>query len=177
MRPTTQAISSAQTSQNQLPAVFRRINKLYGRPDLFWAGVETVLDYGGGKYDKLTEVLAEHGVQNLIYDPFNRSADHNNLVRELVTTRPASCGICSNVLNVIKEPAVRREILANLKRWVEPGGYVFFTFYEGDKTSRGKRTSKGWQANRPSKSYLREVKRSFYASYLGSEKMILAEVT
>ena len=35
------------------------------------------LDIGGGKYDSVTEMYSEHGAENVVYDPFNRSAEHN----------------------------------------------------------------------------------------------------
>jgi hypothetical protein len=174
-----QTITSAKTSLNQLPAVLRLINKIARDPLAFWGYTNDILDYGGGKYDQLTAALAKMKVRNLIYDPFNRSKEHNALVLQLVTTRPASHGICSNVLNVIREPAVRQKVLRDLARWVEPGGNVFITVHEGDKSSKGKQTSKGWQSNRPAKNYMREIKKVFpysYGTYWGSKALIVCEV-
>jgi hypothetical protein len=174
-----QTITSAKTSVNQLPAVLRLINKTVRDPMAFWAYADTILDYGGGKYDQLTKALAKMKVRNLVYDPFNRSKDHNALVLQLVKTRPASHGICSNVLNVIREAAVRQKMLRDLARWVEPGGFVFITVHEGDESSRGERTSKGWQANRPAKNYMREIRKVFpYSSgtQWGSKALIICEV-
>ncbi len=174
-----QTITSAKTSLNQLPAVLRLINKIARDPLAFWCYADTMLDYGGGKYDQLTEALAKMKVRNLIYDPFNRSKEHNALVRQLVTTRPASHGICSNVLNVIREPAVRQKILRDMARWVEPGGNVFITVHEGDQSSKGERTIKGWQAYRPAKNYMREIRKVFpysYGTYWGSKALIVCEV-
>jgi hypothetical protein len=174
-----QVITSAKTSLNQVPAVLRLINKVARDSMGFWCYADTVLDYGGGKYDKLTDALAKLGVRNLVYDPFNRSVDHNKLVLQLVKARKASHGICSNVLNVIREPAVRQKVLKDLAKWVEPGGNVFITVYEGDKSSKGKRTTKGWQANRPAKNYLREIRKVFPYSYgtrAGGQPLIICEV-
>jgi len=174
-----QTITSAATSLNQVPAVLRLINKAVRDPSAFWVYTDAVLDYGGGKYDKLTTALAKMKVRNLIYDPFNRSKDHNALVLQLVKAKKASHGICSNVLNVIREPAVRQKVLRDLARWVEPGGNVFITVYEGDKSSKGKRTTKGWQANRPAKNYLREIRKVFpYSEVLrtGGQPLIICEV-
>lgn len=143
------------------------------RPEHFWAYTDTVLDYGGGKYDLLTEELAKMKVQNLVYDPFNRSEDHNNLVRQLLTTRPADHAICSNVLNVIKEPAVRMEVLRDIAALTDPHGNVFITVYEGNKSSRGKKTTKGWQANRPTKSYIREIRKVFKEGWWVCGKLLV----
>ena len=174
-----QAISSARTSMNQLPAVLRLINKTTRMPAAFWATTDSVLDYGGGKYDQLTEALAKMGVRNLLYDPFNRSEGHNDAIRCLVEAKPADVGICSNVLNVIREPAVRLEILENLKKWVDPeGGRIYITVYEGDKSSKGKKTRCGWQSNRPAKNYMREIRRVFPNSFgcrWGSKALVIIE--
>ena len=160
---TKQSISSADTSLKQVPAILRLIDKNCESPALFWARHRAVLDYGGGRYDELTKALAERGVTNLIYDPYNRSDDHNSLVRGILTTksRQADIALCSNVLNVVRETEARREILRDIKRMTKSDGIVFFTVYEGDKSSKGHKTSKGWQANRPTKNYVRELKREF----------------
>ena len=173
----TQKITSAATSLNQLPAVFRALGTIL-KASAVLEDPQDVLDYGGGKYDQLTRKLAELGVRSLVYDPFNRSADHNALVRQLVETRPSSHGVCSNVLNVIREPASRHVVLENLARWVSADGYVLFTVYEGDKSSKGHKTSKGWQANRPLKNYLREIRKVFpQARYLtaGGKTLIVGK--
>lgn len=177
----TQKITSAGTSVNQLPAVLRLIDKVYAKDldkALFWSGIDTVLDYGGGKYDKLTDALTVRRVQNLIYDPFNRSEGHNNFVLDLLKAKRADMGILSNVLNVIREPAARLETLEHLQIGVEEGGSIFITVHEGDKTSKGKKTSKGWQANRPAKNYMREIRRVFPNSFgtrWGSKALIIIE--
>jgi hypothetical protein len=177
---TTQAITSAKTSMNQLPAVLRLINKTTRFPAHFWSGIDTVLDYGGGKYDQLTDTLAKIGVRNLIYDPFNRSDEHNACVRDLVERVPADLGICSNVLNVIRKPAIRREILENMKKWVDPeGGRIYITVHEGDKSSKGRRTRCGWQSNRPARNYMREIRsvfpNSFGCRWSSSKALIIIE--
>jgi hypothetical protein len=178
----TQKITSAGTSVNQLPAVLRLLKKVYDPKDWqgarFWVDTKTVLDYGGGKYDQLTDAFAELGIVNLVYDPFNRSEDHNALVLKILRARKADVGICSNVLNVIREPAARTETLEHLQIGVKEGGNIFITIHEGDKTSKGKKTSKGWQANRPARNYMREIRRVFPNSFgtrWGSKALIIIE--
>ena len=171
----TQAYSSADTSLNQIPAAFGLINKAMDFPEAYWARVKSVLDYGGGKYDKFSDLLASMRIQNFVYDPYNRSDDHNKLVRQLLTARPADIAICSNVLNVVKEPKARREILIDIKTMTDEAESVFFTVYEGKhKDSRGRKTSKGWQANRPTKSYIREIRKEFKEVWLLNGKLIVA---
>jgi hypothetical protein len=170
-----QTITSADTSLKQVPAILRLVDMKVGGDLGFWAYTTQILDYGGGKYDLLTDELAKRGVVNLIYDPFNRSEDHNKLVRRILTTRHhgADHAFCSNVLNVIREREARREVLRDIKRMTSPLGTVFFTVYEGDRSSRGRRTVKGWQANRPTRNYEREIKREFNNVYTHG-KLIVA---
>jgi len=156
-----QKITSAATSVNQIPAVYKLLNDNLVRPEFFWAYVDDTLDYGGGKYDTLSAELAKLKVRNWVYDPFNRSEDHNKLVRRMLSIRPADHAFCSNVLNVIKEPGVRQEVLRDIASMTDPLGWVFITVYEGNRSSRGRITTKGWQANRPLKSYVREVRKVF----------------
>jgi len=154
-----QTITSAATSLNQIPAILRLIEQAVQNP--YWIGVDNLLDYGGGKYDLLTRELVKRGVNNLVYDPFNRSEEHNEMVRWLLKHRMADAAICSNVLNVIRSPAARRAALQDIKRMTVSYGVVYFTVYEGDGSSVGRKTSKGWQANRPTKNYLREIQQEF----------------
>lgn len=172
---TNQKITSAATSGNRLPAVFKLINKVYRNPTHFWSGVHDCLDYGSGKYSKLTDTLAEMRVRNLTYDPFNRTEEHNAFVLKLLKAKPADIAICSNVLNVIKSPLVRKEVLENIKRGLSAGGPLFITVYEGKRDSCGRRTKCGWQANRPTKNYLKEIRRVFPDAFscLGN-KLIIA---
>jgi len=156
-----QKITSAATSVNQVPAILKLLNDNLVRPAYFWGITDEILDYGGGKYDKLTDALAKLRVRSWVLDPFNRSAEHNALVRRMLTIRPAEHAFCSNVLNVIKEPNVRGEVLRDIAALTDPDGWVFITVYEGDRSSRGRKTTKGWQANRPLKSYVREVRKIF----------------
>jgi hypothetical protein len=130
---------------------------------------------GGGKYDLLTAKLGEMGIRNWVFDPFNRSPEHNKFVVDMLTTRRASNALCSNVLNVIKESAERRAIHKQIKSMSDECGLVFFTVYEGDGSSKGKKTTKGWQANRPTKSYLRELRREYHNVTLCNNKLIICE--
>ena len=162
-----QKITSAATSGNHMPAIFGLINKVYRQPEHFWAYINDCLDYGCGKFSKLTDELAKIGVRNLTYDPFNCSKSHNDFVLKLLKAKRADMAICSNVLNVIKSPLVRQEALENIKCGIKPDAPVFITIYEGKyKDSRGRRTSCGWQANRPTKNYLREIRKVFPDAFI-----------
>jgi hypothetical protein len=164
---TKQSITSAGTCLNQVPAIFKLIKNYYRTTYGYvkwWYAVRDVVDFGGGSYDKFTDYLAKREVRNYVYDPYNRSKEHNDLVEKLLSAVPADVGICSNVLNVIREPAARHEALLKLRSMVKRDHYVFITVHEGDRSSRGRKTSRGWQANRPTKNYLREVRKVFSAA-------------
>jgi hypothetical protein len=171
----TQTITSAGTSIKQVPAILNKIIQVMKMPAAFFASARDVLDIGGGKYDLLTDKLAENGIRNWVLDPYNRSEEHNLLVKKKLEVRRADFTICSNLLNVIREVADRRLVHRVIKNLSSPEGQVFITVYEGDKTSKGKKTSKGWQANRPTKSYLRELRREYYGVTLCSNKLIVCE--
>ena len=155
-----QKITSSGTALNQVPGLIRRVPKVLRTPD-FWASMPTVLDYGGGPFDATSEFLGRRGASNLVYDPFNRSKRHNAAVLRTLRRQPAAAAFCANVLNVIRYRAVRQEALELIRELTDPDGPVFIDSWVGDGSSRGRRTRVGWQANRPPKNYLREVRRVF----------------
>jgi len=174
---TVQKFSSARTDINQVPAIFKLLMDNLERPRHFFADTNEILDYGGGAGEKLTKKWAELRVRNLVLDPYNRSEEHNAFVRQLLTIKPADHAICSNVLNVIKEPEVRMEVLREIAALTSHVGCVFFTVYEGNKSSRGRQTKKDcWQANRPFNSYVKEIRKVFQTgTYFANCKVLMCE--
>jgi len=168
---TRQKITSAGTSVKQLPAILGRVKRHC--PEAL-EGVREILDYGGGKYDLLSKALAYMNIVGIVYDPFNRSAEHNDCVVSGFEHQPAPVAFCSNVLNVIREPGARVDALEKIDDLLAPGGKAFFTVYEGDRSSHGKKTSKGWQAHKPTKSYLREIRKVFLKAEIVGGKLIVA---
>lgn len=174
-----QKITSAKTCRKQIPAVMNMI------PTNIWLRLDTVVDYGGGKYDDVTELLATMGIRCFVYDPFNRSEAHNAFVKETLDRVPADACFLSNVLNVIREPEERLKALEQIKKWTGMGmergpidklGYVFITVYDGNGTGRGRKTRDGWQNNRTLKSYLPEVRKVFpNAQLVGGGKLIVVD--
>lgn len=150
-----QKISSAKTSINakQLPAIFR-LAKF--KPNTI------NLDMGGGKFDNAAEELAKVDVTNLVYDPYNRTQEHNNeVVAQIRKNGGADTATISNVLNVIAEPEARQTVLRNTKRLLKPNGTVYITVYEGDRSGEGRETSSGYQLNKPTKDYMEEISKVF----------------
>jgi hypothetical protein len=148
---TMQAISSANTSLNQIPASFKTIG---------WEPGAANADIGGGRFDAGTEFLSRQGVRNLVFDPFNRDEEFNRRVfGEL--KKGTDTATVSNVLNVIAEPEIRREVIRQAAKAIKPGGTAYFQIYEGDGDGVGRQTTKGWQNNAKTASYLEDVEKYF----------------
>lgn len=150
-----QEFKSAKTSinANKVPAIFRKLPWAKAKLDCQDRFIN--VDIGGGKYDTATEYLSKFGIENLIFDPYNRDFKHNLRVVMEVAVEPANTATISNVLNVIKEREKRLEILRTAKRWSRT---VFIKVHEGDKSGIGKQTKAGcWQENRRTTDYIAEV--------------------
>lgn len=157
-----QEFSSADTAingpQGKLPAIFKLITIPNG---------SLVLDYGGGKPEAeaiAQAYLDQFDATELIYDPFNQTKEHNqDVVKQCRENGGADVAVCSNVLNVIKEPEVRLNVLQNIKKLTKPNGSVYITVYEGSGSGEGLATqkNKSYQNNRKTAGYLEEVQQVF----------------
>lgn len=88
-----QKYTSANTSINatKLPTTFKKFSFVTGTRNF---------DLGGGRFDNATEYLNRLGVENVIYDPFNRSRKHNENAIKKSYRAFDTCTI-NNVLNVV----------------------------------------------------------------------------
>lgn len=134
-----QQFTSAATSCRQVPAIIKAGDRLE-----LWHRGQKVLDYGGGKYDDGVEALAERGVECRVWDPFNRAATHNDAAMLWAQRQGVDAVILSNVVNVIDCNAT---VLAVLDDALAVGPVVYVTVYEGDRSGKGRETSRGWQRN------------------------------
>ena len=147
-----QQYTSAKTCRKQIPALHRVLLRTMWKPG------DVNADIGGGKWDLVTEELAKAGVQNIVYDPYNRDASWNETAMKVIQNGGLSTATVSNVLNVIAEPQIRSAVIqmaASISR------RVFFSVYEGNRSGQGKRTRDGWQENRSLESYLKEISHFF----------------
>ncbi len=150
-----QAISSANTSLRQVAATFK--NKYFTPGD-------RNLDIGGGRFDYGTRFLGEKGVENLVFDPYNRSPEHNRAIIERLRGGERFPTVTvNNVLNVIAEQDVRENVVLQAAKSLEDGGTAYFLIHEGDGGGQGRKTSKGWQNNRKADLYTEEVGKHFSA--------------
>lgn len=138
---------SCRTSCNRVPI---GIKHLAERKDY----VSCNLDYGGGRYDTATNYLEGFGIENHVYDPYNRSAEHNT---EALSHEFDSVTLL-NVLNVIESPQERREVIRDAYSRLKEG-VMIIQIYEGDKSGVGTISKKQtYQGNRKTEFYVDEVK-------------------
>ena len=150
-----QEYDSAATSinSNKLPAIYKMVNFNQG---------DVVVDFGGGKFDNAVEYIRDKGATLVVYDPYNRSAEHNReVLRILRENGGADAAVNSNVLNVIKEPEARKNVLENIARITKPGAPIYITVYEGKGDGQEGPTKSGYQLNRKTADYLEEIQEVF----------------
>lgn len=150
-----QEYDSAATSINssKLPAIYKMVNFNEG---------DVIVDFGGGKFDNAVEYIRDKGATLCVYDPYNRSAEHNReVLRILRENGGADAAVNSNVLNVIKEPEARKNVLENIARITKPGAPIYITVYEGKGNGQEGPTKSGYQLNRKTADYLEEIQEVF----------------
>ena len=155
LKDVPQEYTSENTSINKtkLPAVYNLIKLKPG---------SLVVDFGGGKWDTAVEHFAKEDITILVYDPYNRSAEHNKeVLRILRENGGADAAVNSNVLNVIKEPEARKNVLENIARITKPGAPIYITVYEGKGNGQEGPTKSGYQLNRKTADYLEEIQKVF----------------
>lgn len=164
-----QEYTSAATSINstKLPALFKMVTFRDGSLNL---------DYGGGKFDNVASYLMDtYGATNLVYDPYNRTPEHNKSVLDQVRKNGGADTVtCSNVLNVIKEPEARLSVIRNCKNYLKTGGTAYFTVYEGSGTGEGSPTKAGYQLNKKTDQYVDEISQVF-SNVTRKGKLIIAK--
>lgn len=145
----SQEITSAKTSIKQVAGLFKDKNAKFGK---------TNIDVGGGRFNLVTDYLAERGTKNMVFDPYNRGVDENTAtLRYLQNGGRADTATCANVLNVIREPDARANVILEVAKCIRDSGTAYFTVYEGDGSGEGRQTSSGWQNNRKTADYVSEI--------------------
>ena len=150
-----QEFDSAATSinSNKLPAVYNMVKFNPG---------DVVVDFGGGKFDNAVSYLKDQDVTLLVYDPYNRRAEHNKEVLKVLREHGgADAAVNSNVLNVIKEPEARNAVLQNIKKITKKGAPIYITVYEGTGKGNEGPTKSGYQLNRKTADYMDEISQVF----------------
>ena len=168
MKLTASQKAKADTSLNQIPALIKKHASDLGSVNLDW---------GGGKYNKTTDYLAERGVTNLVYDPYNRDIDHNREIILQAYSTAINTITCANVLNVLKSKAARTKLLKEIYgvvkyqyskqyRWVT----VYFSMYE--KNGNGIPDENLPQTNMKTEDYRAEIAKVFGFTFATEIEMV-----
>ena len=148
-----QEFTSAKTCIKQIPAGFKIVDKYFG-----WQPNTMNLDIGGGKYDLFTDALKEKGVNNLVFDPYNRTPEHNQQVLMICESFPADTVTIFNVLNVIKEFDMQIEVLNLALRFVKNEGSIYIrSTYKNQSGKSGVTKSGTFQHCKTQQEYLDEI--------------------
>tara|TARA_R110001592_G_scaffold65909_4_gene202409 strand:+ start:5366 stop:11086 length:5721 start_codon:yes stop_codon:yes gene_type:complete len=155
-----QMYASSGTSLNQIPAGYKELKK---RRELKKG--QKVVDIGGGRFDKVIEDASVEGIDVKVFDPFNRTPEHNAAVADAIREGQADVAMSHNVLNVIKEDANINTVIQQAENAVKPGGKAHFSVYEGDGKGVGGVTQKGgsFQRNQKTVDYVPFVEKVFGA--------------
>ena len=153
-----QLYDSADTSINvsKKPAGYNELKK---RGEIKYGDV--IVDIGGGRFDNLVEDAAEEGATVKVYDPFNRTPEHNAAVVDSVKDGQADMAMSHNVLNVIQEDKNIIDIAVQAENAIKPNGKAHFSVYEGDGKGVGKVTTKGYQRNEKTQAYVPLIEQVF----------------
>lgn len=156
-----QEFSSARTSINHLPALFKYVNAHHGwnlKPEKYRYN----FDIGAGRFPgNMNKALDEVKVVNWPYDPFNLPQAINDNSISLAREWLADTVTISNVLCVIKEKICRIEVLELAKDILKPNGMVYISIYQGNGSRQPAPTRAGWQNNQPLEWYLPEIEQFF----------------
>ena len=153
-----QLYDSADTSINvsKKPAGYNELKKRGEIKD-----GDVIVDIGGGRFDNLVEDAAEEGATVKVYDPFNRTPEHNAAVVDSVKDGQADMAMSHNVLNVIQEDKNIIDIAVQAENAIKPNGKAHFSVYEGTGKGEGKVTTKGYQRNEKTQAYVPLIEQVF----------------
>jgi len=141
--------ASAVTSIKQVPGVLKKIVPV--------GPGHINIDLGAGRFLLGTHYLAQKGVANVTYDPFNLPPEHNLRSMKVMQQRIADSVTVANVLNVIPSKKERGEVILLAAASMKPSGIAYFSVYEGNKTG----VRSGNQNNLKAALYVPEIERVF----------------
>jgi hypothetical protein len=125
------------------------------------------LDIGGGKFEDNTNFLLSHGVTNYVYDPFNRTKEHNLEVISKTSNGRSNTVTIFNVMNTIKEETIQLQVLEQSKNALKQGGKVYVYSNYKDKTkSAGQSGKDKYQHHKLLGEYLDLVKKVYDNAYV-----------
>lgn len=169
-----QTITSAETNDNALPepdaewqAMGENTAGVNAFSDVcFGQNVTRVLDVGGGQFDHNAHYLKrEKNIELFVWDPYNRSAAHNEKVKLAVTQKHVDAVTSMSVLNVIPEVRARLAHIVTLKSALALNGKAYFKIWPGEGWLKGSylpsASKTAYQANAYAQRFLNEVEMVF----------------
>lgn len=159
------SIASAYTSIKQVPAFVKQWNPEPG---------SIILDIGGGRFDDCSNYIAAMGSTNFVLDPFNRTPEHNDMVKRVIDDSGCDYIMCLNVINVIELPErldLYRTILSFCSQRTKT---IFFQIYAGNGSGVKGSTV---QNNMKAAEYIPELTEAFphaTISVMGTKRNIIA---
>lgn len=119
------------------------------------------LDIGGGKYDTITcHLFVQYNIKNYVYDPYNRSQEHNQEVLQRIKEQPVDTVTSNSVLNVILQKTQREEHIKLAYQALRAKGTAFFKVWRGNNSGEASQT----QSNKEALHYIEELSEVFGAN-------------
>tara|TARA_E500000178_G_scaffold356272_1_gene432894 strand:- start:3576 stop:11849 length:8274 start_codon:yes stop_codon:yes gene_type:complete len=155
-----QDIGSAGTSIAHIANMPQLMNAKYEGKVVFKSG-GTNADIGGGKHDHITkEMKKRYKVNNIVYDPFNRSLEHNRKAAALLRGGQTDTSTVSNVLNTIQYKDDREPVIAQAADAIKRDGVAYFTMYNSGKKGETMR-GESYQVAEDATFYMPEIEKYF----------------
>lgn len=136
------------------------------------------IDIGGGKYDDNTQYLMrKYQVENVVYDPYNRSEEENKKALSMAKKHQFDTATSMSVLNVISS---EKELMAHIQLMfdcIPSGGTAYFKIYGGNGSGKPYYGKGIYQSNKTAKSYIGDVEKIFgkgHVSLFEKKNLIVA---
>lgn len=152
-----QKYTSENTSIKQIPYGVKIVDKYFG-----WMPNTINFDIGGGKYNLMSNYLISKGVTNYVYDPYNRSEEHNLNVLNVCCNGQSDTVTIFNVLNVIMEREIQIRLLKLADNALKYNGFLYVrSTYKNPNKISGVTKSGSYQHYLTHVDYLEIVKEIF----------------
>ncbi|MFI5332989.1 MAG: hypothetical protein ACHQVS_02720 [Candidatus Babeliales bacterium] len=119
-------------------------------------------DNGGGSFDDTTRYVKDtYDIENVVYDPFMRTKEHNEYVLYLARHKKFDCCTSISVLNVIDIQDARLVHIQLCYDVLKENGSAFFKVWPGDRSGVELKEKGRYQSNRDATYYVAEIKKIF----------------
>ena len=119
-------------------------------------------DNGGGSFDDTTRYVKDtYDIENVVYDPFMRTKEHNDYVLSLARNKKFDCCTSISVLNVIDTEDARSEHIRLCHNVLKENGSAFFKIWPGNKSGVEHKENGRYQSNQNATYYISEIKKIF----------------